>query len=533
MTNCIVSLTHKLPSELVATQPTPVEENILPVILSVKQGFESQASVESLAIKCFNPDFLSAFSQLPQCLIKKDATLLQLSKIMDLWNKLYHSSGTREFETNPLSKHELFAIAHYCHTALEKRREAAPMQKCHYLSKKETGLTRSIIYDSQNQYIYLTALFSKSVFKATGSAKKVVRALAASLSKQRSVKIVCCSFTKKGLTPRQLMHAQQEAGLLSLLRGVKGIAQSYTTCTVLTSLEPKQQRTSIVMEAFACDAVDAVNSRSLTTQLNLQIAKGVIYGLFYLHQKGYTHGDIKLENVLCRYDYTHVKHPFASHNTVATKTTTLIAKVADFGFAVADNQPAGNLYNEGQYGTAEYTAPELLAKKNFQGDRKKIDAFALGISLYQLFELKDVEWAADIESCRLRRRACRQWNNLCREWQKLLEKQPNDQIAVAHLKKCTKRWMEETNHFQKQLEELRKSMCEKIKKIQSEHAVPDVKIALYKARIGKGELLTSAEEKECGQWLYTNLLAVNPAERFDMARAKEEIDSLLPSFQVQ
>mgnify|MGYP001026328380 CR=1 FL=1 len=82
----------------------------------------------------------------------------------------------------------------------------------------------------------------------------------------------------------------------------------------------------------------------------------------YLHKKGISHGDIKSENVLLDSHYS--------------------AKLCDFGFCRTE-MVCGE---ESKKGTLYYAAPELFSHGDF--DPKKTDIWAIGITLYSLFELQ-------------------------------------------------------------------------------------------------------------------------------------------------
>jgi len=86
----------------------------------------------------------------------------------------------------------------------------------------------------------------------------------------------------------------------------------------------------------------------------------LIDGLDYVHQKGVTHRDLKPENVL--YD--------ASYNL----------KIADFGFAAPVQGRDGSGYLKTKLGTESYMAPEIHARKPYNG--ASVDLFACGIILF-------------------------------------------------------------------------------------------------------------------------------------------------------
>lgn len=92
------------------------------------------------------------------------------------------------------------------------------------------------------------------------------------------------------------------------------------------------------------------------------ILLGFLESIRYLHNRGITHGDIKSENIL-----------LSANN---------VAKLCDFGYC-RTTFLAGD---ESKNGTLYYAAPELFRKGQF--DPFKTDIYAIGITLYSLFELQ-------------------------------------------------------------------------------------------------------------------------------------------------
>ena len=82
--------------------------------------------------------------------------------------------------------------------------------------------------------------------------------------------------------------------------------------------------------------------------------------LFYLHENGITHRDIKSENILLDQQYD--------------------PKLTDFGFAQLYDKSNPTL--ESFCGTFQYMAPEMLKKKKYQPEL--VDVWSLGVLLYVL-----------------------------------------------------------------------------------------------------------------------------------------------------
>ena len=91
--------------------------------------------------------------------------------------------------------------------------------------------------------------------------------------------------------------------------------------------------------------------------------KQILQGVHYIHSKGFAHRDLKVENILldCNYDI----------------------KIVDFGFACPLEGRDGTGTNRTRVGTLGYMAPEIMAKKPYQG--QDADLFALGVILFILY----------------------------------------------------------------------------------------------------------------------------------------------------
>ena len=108
----------------------------------------------------------------------------------------------------------------------------------------------------------------------------------------------------------------------------------------------------------------------LTIQEAAFIGLEIAHGLTYMHQQGYAHNDLKLENVVFRHPLV-VGHPFEP-------------VLIDFGIASRIQEPdAGSFYimPPEQVAKVKMTAPPEVSS---QIDRKKGDVWSLGVVLYRM-----------------------------------------------------------------------------------------------------------------------------------------------------
>jgi serine kinase len=95
----------------------------------------------------------------------------------------------------------------------------------------------------------------------------------------------------------------------------------------------------------------------LGEEMSRVFIKEILSGLAYMQDKGISHRDLKLENILVTSDYK--------------------IKIADFGFATT-NRDFCQTYG----GTQIYMAPEVSEGKQYSAE--KADVFSLGVIIYVL-----------------------------------------------------------------------------------------------------------------------------------------------------
>jgi serine/threonine protein kinase len=116
----------------------------------------------------------------------------------------------------------------------------------------------------------------------------------------------------------------------------------------------------IVMDYCECGSLLSVllNNELSWSELK-RIAKQILKGVQYLHQKGIIHGDLKPDNVAL--------------------TRIGGVKLIDFAYS----QPKGVIRDEENRGTLTYAAPELFYDRPY--DTEKVDIWALGITFFVMF----------------------------------------------------------------------------------------------------------------------------------------------------
>lgn len=145
------------------------------------------------------------------------------------------------------------------------------------------------------------------------------------------------------------------------------------------------------------DSLVAMRARGaiLETRSFLQIALHIAYGLNHVHYMGYTHGDMKPQNVLLTsaLEFTQHERGMTAHIAKSAKV-----KIADFGLSKrlksADGPPGifgasttgTSEFSSGPCGTFLYMAPEVYRDFSSLNDDqvKSSDVYAYGLILFEL-----------------------------------------------------------------------------------------------------------------------------------------------------
>ncbi|KAL3884063.1 hypothetical protein ACJMK2_030286 [Sinanodonta woodiana] len=138
----------------------------------------------------------------------------------------------------------------------------------------------------------------------------------------------------------------------------------------------KTPNISIVMEYMPMSLFDALHMNEeidFSEEERLQILRQTCSGLYYLHEQGIVHCDLKSQNVLLDY----------------VSGETCIAKITDFGLSMikADTETSVSCSEEHvrNVGTPRYSAPEVLRGERLSArDMMRADAYSLSLIIYEV-----------------------------------------------------------------------------------------------------------------------------------------------------
>jgi serine/threonine protein kinase len=161
---------------------------------------------------------------------------------------------------------------------------------------------------------------------------------------------------------------EKEAKILSKLRGATGIVQ-------LKSYIRRPNSTSeLILEYFNAGSLKDIETKKLSIDEKemLPVIRDLIVGLHNLHQAGYVHRDLHRKNIL-----------------FSRKKGVLCAALADFGLAFKLKKNS----NAALSAQDSACAPEILLKKVCLINRKKAEAYSLGILFHFLILRKNPSWS--------------------------------------------------------------------------------------------------------------------------------------------
>ena len=104
------------------------------------------------------------------------------------------------------------------------------------------------------------------------------------------------------------------------------------------------------------------NSGSFSEPICRYYFKQLLQALTYLHMKGFSHRDLKFENILIDANYD--------------------LKIVDFGFCCPLKGRDGSGYNRSYVGTPAYMAPEIIRRNFYKGE--DVDLFAAAVIIFTM-----------------------------------------------------------------------------------------------------------------------------------------------------
>jgi len=379
-----------------------------------EEAFERQhTDLRSLFGIVHAPNVTELKKQITMALEKPDCMqLLQKNRVSDVsWSIILESLAlstlyakefrrfeqirSARFETVSLPDSELLRIAFFVESIFGSKKKFEP-----FCRREDTQLLRHLQMDTKKQNIYILAEAQYSVLKDDGdSTFKQLMACARLPKKNRekNPEVAACLLTKiKGLDVKTILNDVQntmrEVEFCKRFVGVRGLAQFQTSAMLSEIVAGKGEvsRMSLIFTRAHGNLYNRVYKDADPISLNEQItiAKDLLHGLKFMHQKKISHADLKLQNALFKKD--------ASGKILA-------AELCDFGFCfeINEEQPdriePPEVYSFGHGGTASCTAPELYGNTKFKGNYFALDLWGLGSMLYQLHHRAVPPWKADID----------------------------------------------------------------------------------------------------------------------------------------
>ncbi len=259
-----------------------------------------------------------------------------------------------------LSNGELFKIAKYIETKLSHKLKKGKA----YLRKDKTGLARTIEYKSKRAFIHLKTHGVAPL--GQGCHKKVTRSI---MYAAHSPSIVANSVGDKTV--------KAEGRVLKKLQGKEGIAATYA----LNEHKKKSGKKvySIISKLYNGHTVRSYeyNRSNLENRAEgAYIGRDLMKGLESMHAKKLAHCDLHSGNFM-------VHRP--AHGKVPVE-----AALIDFGQVVSFHK-AKKMAPKIEV-ARQLVTPEALIKGKHRVDIRKIEAYAVGCSLYHLYFGSGPEW---------------------------------------------------------------------------------------------------------------------------------------------
>jgi len=158
------------------------------------------------------------------------------------------------------------------------------------------------------------------------------------------------AFIKKlKSTTENISDAMNECAILRKLQNHENVIELKQTYV-------DKSKIYVVYEDMLLDLFTLNSEIALSTEDTMFVFRDIVEGLAHIHQMGFIHCDLKLENIAVSYGHR--------------------VKILDFDLA----RPHGGVYRD-IIGTRVYQAPEMRNKSGWDG---AIDIFSLGVVLFEI-----------------------------------------------------------------------------------------------------------------------------------------------------
>lgn len=264
-----------------------------------------------------------------------------------------------------ITKGELFRLALFLETEFEIARGALG----DYLTRRKTGLERSIEYDPESKYIFIHLKTHGLDVLGRGFKKIVTKSILYDVE-QPEVVARCSSQIS--------MH--QEIAALKQMQGAAGIVKLYASTQRLTDGNVKVY--NLMCKLYRGGTLDKAlkQNYTFTLQQKLDMALDLLMGLSELHARELVHRDVTSRNVLIDYE----KHGMR-------KSREIHAVIADLGQTKSINDIETNALKAQV--NANYIPPEALIPERIGGRAYfATDVYALGCVFHELLHSKKGPW---------------------------------------------------------------------------------------------------------------------------------------------
>lgn len=271
-----------------------------------------------------------------------------------------------------------------------------------YLHPQKTGISCPIERDPKSGRVYIHLSEKPNSFLGKGCYKKVTKSI---LYKDKPILVAHCEIDQTGF---------KEVEILKKLQGVEGVVKLYSF---------------IKRSSFHCDMIlEYCNSGNLLKSEydHIDIAESDYFQLFDdiisavhgIHEKGYMHRDLHRGNILLTREG---RGP-------------LRARITDFGQTI----PLKGDKNQSVVITKSNSPPETFLTRHAFIDRRKAEAYAVGVTLYIIMNSRRPSWTNTIQAVRVneisKEKRVQEYREVVKQWTESYEAlHPNtyrDELAI-------------------------------------------------------------------------------------------------------